>query len=112
MATFVQSFPHPLRVHPDPTGWYSPINREAFIKSSFLTMKIFLNSAGLLHIVNDATPMIKHSKNRQVEEADVSDPLDNSRIHPEDYELGRKVATNALEFDEEDIHDEHHRTSY
>lgn len=83
------------------------INREAFIKSSLLTTKIFLNSAGFLRIVNDTTPMTKHSKNRQVEDAEASDPLDNTRIHPEDYELARKMATDALELDEEDIHDEH-----
>ena len=83
------------------------INREAFIKSSLLTTKIFLNSAGFLRIVNDTTPVAKHSKNRQVEDVEVSDPLDNTRIHPEDYELARKMATDALELDEEDIHDEH-----
>ena len=38
---------------------------------------------------------------------DVGDPdsdyLDNTRVHPEDYELGRKMAADALELDEEDI---------
>ena len=65
--------------------------------------KIFLNSASFLHIVNDATPVAKHSKNWQV--ADVY-PLVNTRIRPEDYELARKMATDALELHEEDIHDE------
>lgn len=32
-----------------------------------------------------------------------SDYLDNTRVHPEDYELGRKMAADALEMDEEDI---------
>jgi transcription elongation factor SPT6 len=36
------------------------------------------------------------------------DPLDDTHIHPEDYELARKMAaTDALDLDEEDIHDEH-----
>jgi len=52
-----------------------------------LTIKIFSISAGFLRIVNDTTPMTKHSKNRQIEDVDTSDPLDNTRIHPEDYEL-------------------------
>ena len=43
-------------------------------------------------------------------EYDVSDPasdyLDNTRVHPEDYELGRKMAADALELDEEDIEGE------
>lgn len=32
-----------------------------------------------------------------------SDPLDHTRVHPEDYELGRKMAADALELDEEDV---------
>ncbi|KAL9533186.1 Transcription elongation factor [Sphaerulina musiva] len=32
-----------------------------------------------------------------------SDYLDNTRIHPEDYEIARKMAADALELDEEDI---------
>ncbi|KAI9671942.1 MAG: Transcription elongation factor spt6 [Caeruleum heppii] len=32
-----------------------------------------------------------------------SDFLDNTRIHPEDYEIARKMAADALELDEEDI---------
>ncbi|KAK3325180.1 SH2 domain-containing protein [Apodospora peruviana] len=32
-----------------------------------------------------------------------SDPLDNTRVHPEDYELARKVAADALGLDEEDV---------
>ncbi len=48
----------------------------------------------------------KTSKNRH-EEENAQDPLDDTRIHPEDYELARKMATDALELDEEDIHDEH-----
>ena len=33
----------------------------------------------------------------------LSDYLDNTRVHPEDYELGRKMAADALELDEEDV---------
>lgn len=32
-----------------------------------------------------------------------SEYLDNTRVHPEDYELGRKMAADALELDEEDV---------
>ncbi|KZT09507.1 transcription elongation factor SPT6 [Laetiporus sulphureus 93-53] len=81
------------------------INRDQFIKNGLLTTKIFLNAAGFLRIVQD--PESKLSKNRHNEDIDVPDPLDNTRIHPEDYELARKMATDALELDEEDIHDEH-----
>ncbi|KAL6300573.1 SH2 domain-containing protein [Sparassis latifolia] len=81
------------------------INRDQFIKNGFLTTKIFLNAAGFLRIIQDAET--KPPKNRHNEDVDVPDPLDNTRIHPEDYELARKMATDALELDEEDIHEEH-----
>ncbi|KIJ69294.1 hypothetical protein HYDPIDRAFT_172723 [Hydnomerulius pinastri MD-312] len=80
------------------------INRDQFIKSGLLTTKIFLNAAGFLRISHDAE--LKPAKNRHADD-DVQDPLDDTRIHPEDYELARKMATDALELDEEDIHDEH-----
>jgi transcription elongation factor SPT6 len=35
-----------------------------------------------------------------------SDFLDNTRIHPEDYEIARKISADALGIDEEDIQDE------
>ncbi|KAI0670362.1 transcription elongation factor Spt6 [Trametes maxima] len=81
------------------------VNRDQFIKNGLLTTKIFLNAAGFLRIIQDSEP--KPSKNRHGEDIDVPDPLDNTRVHPEDYELARKMATDALELDEEDIHDEH-----
>lgn len=69
-----------------------------------MTTKIFLNAASFLRITQD--PSSRPSKNRHDDEI-VSDPLDDTRIHPEDYELARKMATDALELDEEDVHDEH-----
>ncbi|KAH7889357.1 SH2 domain-containing protein [Phlebopus sp. FC_14] len=80
------------------------VNRDQFIKSGLLTTKIFLNAAGFLRISHDLE--LKPVKNRHADD-DVQDPLDDTRIHPEDYELARKMATDALELDEEDIHDEH-----
>jgi transcription elongation factor SPT6 len=62
-----------------------------------------LNASGFLRIPHDAE--LKPIKGQRDE--DVQDPLDDTRIHPEDYELARKMATDALELDEEDIHDEH-----
>ena len=44
---------------------------------------------------------MKPAKGRLADD-DVQDPLDDTRIHPEDYELARKMATDALELDEED----------
>ena len=52
--------------------------------------KVFNNCASFLYIDFDSS------------EAD-ADYLDNTRVHPEDYDLGRKMAADALELDEEDI---------
>jgi len=52
--------------------------------------KVWNNCASFLHIDFDET------------EPD-ADYLDNTRVHPEDYDLGRKMAADALEWDEEDI---------
>lgn len=52
--------------------------------------KVWSNCASFLYIEFDSS------------EPD-SDYLDNTRVHPEDYDLGRKMAADALELDEEDI---------
>lgn len=81
-------------------------NRDQFVKASLLTTKIFLNAAGFLRIPQESS-FSKPSKSRNTEDSDLQDPLDSTRIHPEDYDLARKMATDALELDEEDIHGEH-----
>ncbi|KAI9376480.1 death-like domain of SPT6-domain-containing protein [Aspergillus egyptiacus] len=53
-------------------------------------VKVWNNSASFLYI--------------DYENADAdADPLDNTRVHPEDYDIARKMAADALELDEEDI---------
>ncbi|KAJ7581475.1 transcription elongation factor SPT6 [Mycena floridula] len=86
----------------------SLVNRQQFIKSGILTTKIFLNAAGFLRIPQEEPEMAKHAKSQRRGDDDLSpDPLDDTRIHPEDYDLARKMATDALELDEEDTHDYH-----
>lgn len=55
--------------------------------------KVWNNCASFLYIEYDPSE----------QEADY---LDHTRVHPEDYELGRKMAADALELDEEDIEQE------
>lgn len=52
--------------------------------------KIWTNSASFLYMEYDETE-------------GSSDYLDNTRIHPEDYDIARKMAADAQEMDEEDI---------
>ncbi|KAL7272149.1 Transcription elongation factor spt6 [Rhizina undulata] len=52
--------------------------------------RIFVNCASFFIIPHDSS-----ERN--------SDYLDNTRVHPEDYDLGRKMAADALDIDEEDV---------
>ncbi|KAJ7905577.1 transcription elongation factor SPT6 [Mycena olivaceomarginata] len=79
-------------------------NREQFIKAGLLTKTLFINAAGFLRISQQED--LKPGKLRPDDEH-ASDPLDDTRIHPEDYELARKMAMDALEYDEEDVQDKH-----
>ncbi|KAF8212158.1 transcription elongation factor SPT6 [Mycena galopus ATCC 62051] len=79
-------------------------NREQFIKAGLLTKTLFINAAGFLRISQQED--LKPGKLRPDDEH-APDPLDDTRIHPEDYELARKMAMDALEFDEEDVQDKH-----
>ncbi|KAI0340086.1 transcription elongation factor Spt6 [Trametopsis cervina] len=81
-------------------------NRDQFIRNGLLTTNIFLNASGFLRISQDSN-LSKPTKNRQNEDPDSPDPLDSTRIHPEDYELARKMAADSQDLDEEDHLDEH-----
>ncbi|KAJ6460341.1 helix-hairpin-helix motif-domain-containing protein [Mycena vitilis] len=75
-------------------------NREQFIKAGLLTKTLFINAAGFLRISPQED--LKPAKLR-ADDDHAPDPLDDTRIHPEDYESARKMAMDALEYDEEDI---------
>lgn len=67
-------------------------SREALLISehqSALTIKVWNNAASTLYIPYDA--------------GEEGEFLDSTRIHPEDYDIARKMAADALELDEEDI---------
>lgn len=59
-------------------------------KLQVLGPRVWNNAASFLYVDYDGTNPL-------------SDPLDNTRIHPEDYDLARKVAADALALDEEDV---------
>ncbi|KAH6908687.1 SH2 domain-containing protein [Coprinopsis sp. MPI-PUGE-AT-0042] len=82
----------------------SLVNREQLITEAVvLATKIVLNSVGFLRITRYHHDTQKHG----MEDVNGPDSLGDTRIQFADYELARKMATDALELDEEDIHDEH-----
>lgn len=68
-----------------------------------MTKQIFINAAGFLNITQDEYD----DRGRGYDARRTQDPLDSTRIHPEDYELARKMASGALELDEEDMVNQH-----
>ncbi|KAI8806731.1 SH2 domain-containing protein [Cladochytrium replicatum] len=67
-------------------------NRGYLIKECGMGIKIFMNCASFIRIRE------QHFKRGRHEEG--LDILDDTRIHPEDYDLARKMAADALEVDD------------
>jgi transcription elongation factor SPT6 len=68
--------------------------RNELITENLVTKNIFYNCAGFLRIKQDDL-----RANRPID----PDILDDTRIHPEDYDVARKMAADAQELDEEDL---------
>ncbi|KAG2732288.1 hypothetical protein G9P44_004705 [Scheffersomyces stipitis] len=68
-------------------------NRSDLIESELTTANIFINCSSFLNI-----PALETSSRDTSVEL-----LDATRIHPEDYDLARKMAADALDLDEEDM---------
>lgn len=69
-------------------------NRSDLIENELSTANIFINCASFLNIPFEEGTI---PKDLTVE------LLDATRIHPEDYDLARKMAADALDLDEEDV---------
>jgi transcription elongation factor SPT6 len=80
------------------------MNRQQFVKNQLLTSKVFLNASAFLRIPQDPK---SSSSQARADDDNAQDPLDDTRIHIEDYELARKMAIDALELDEEDTRGAH-----
>ncbi|KAM0753127.1 transcription elongation factor Spt6 [Meredithblackwellia eburnea MCA 4105] len=74
-------------------------SRSTLITAQVMTKNIFMNAAAYLRIPQDDL----NADLRRNTDDDKADILDDTRIHPEDYEVARKMAADAMEYDEEDI---------
>lgn len=68
------------------------VNRSELITKEITSKQIFMNCASFIRISTASTTI-----------DDDHEVLDSTRIHPENYELARKMAADALELDEEDL---------
>ncbi|CED84385.1 Transcription elongation factor SPT6 [Phaffia rhodozyma] len=78
-------------------------NRLELFNKHLLTPVMFDNAAGFLEIPHEMDELELSPENPTTQ----PDPLDSTRIHPDDYEFARKMAENALELDDEDVADDH-----
>jgi transcription elongation factor SPT6 len=69
-------------------------SRNMLVEKGICARQIFMNCASFLRI------KAVHFQKRQGEES-LLDVLDDTRIHPEDYDLARKMAADSIEADEE-----------
>ncbi|KAK9235923.1 SH2 domain-containing protein [Lipomyces kononenkoae] len=80
-------------------------DRYELVTKQIAGKNIFMNCASFLRIPweeqDSATAAYRNSEMTEI--------LDSTRIHPEDYELARKMAADALELDEEDLIDLHNQ---
>lgn len=69
-------------------------NRSDLIENELSTANIFINCSSFLNIPYDEGSSLRNTS---------IELLDATRIHPEDYDLARKMAADALDLDEEDM---------
>lgn len=76
------------------------VKRAELLSQKWLGKRVFLNAAAFIKmhekILREAAG---NKKSRALKEA--MDPLDSTRIHPDDYDMARKIAADALEVEQE-----------
>jgi transcription elongation factor SPT6 len=65
-----------------------------------MTKNVWVNASAFLRIRQDD---LAADLGRDTEADEDPDVLDDTRIHPEDYDVARKMAADAMEYDEEDL---------
>ncbi|GAA6018754.1 hypothetical protein JCM10207_005567 [Rhodosporidiobolus poonsookiae] len=74
--------------------------RSGLVMHQIMTKNIWVNASAFLRIRQDD---LAADLGRDTENEEDPDPLDDTRIHPEDYDVARKMAADAMEYDEEDL---------
>lgn len=80
------------------------LNRMQLSEFGTFGPTIFENVAGFLCIDNDVNEFRLEKEENPSEQPE---PLDMTRIHPEDYEFAQKMCQDALDLDAEDVADQH-----
>lgn len=85
-------------------------NRLSLVTKCSLGRRVFINCAGFIKFDVDRIAKeidedehAQDSQSNNDDEANYTEILDSTRIHPETYEWARKMAVDALDFDEENV---------
>lgn len=84
-------------------------SRTELLEKRFITRNVFVNCASAFRIKFSKRKFLEHYEHRDEAGVTQLDVLDETRIHPEDYELANKMAADAQDLDEEDI--EHYKAT-
>ncbi|CAG5108685.1 Similar to Spt6: Transcription elongation factor SPT6 (Drosophila melanogaster) [Cotesia congregata] len=71
-------------------------NRTQLVTVCHMGPKVFINCSGFIKV--DTTALEERTTDAYIE------PLDSTRIHPETYEWARKMAVDAMEYEDENSH--------
>ncbi|GAA5857832.1 hypothetical protein JCM8547_005996 [Rhodosporidiobolus lusitaniae] len=74
--------------------------RSGLVLHQIMTKNVWVNASAFLRIRQDD---LNADLLRDTDNDEDPDVLDDTRIHPEDYDVARKMAADAMEYDEEDL---------
>ncbi|KAI8081499.1 SH2 domain-containing protein [Halteromyces radiatus] len=84
---------------------FGPRKAQSILKRIEAIGELDARSSLVLHKLTATNTFINCASYLRIRDIDGADILDDTRIHPQDYELARKMAGDALEIDEDEMDD-------
>lgn len=84
---------------------FGPRKSASILKKIEATGELESRTALVLRRLTPANTFMNCASYLRIRDIDGADILDDTRIHPQDYELARKMAADALEIDEDEMDD-------
>ncbi|RCH98761.1 Transcription elongation factor spt6 [Rhizopus azygosporus] len=84
---------------------FGPRKAQSILKKIEATGELESRTALVLRKLTPANTFMNCASYLRIRDVDGADILDDTRIHPQDYELARKMAADALEIDEDEMDD-------
>ncbi|KAG1465468.1 hypothetical protein G6F46_001768 [Rhizopus delemar] len=84
---------------------FGPRKAQSILKKIEASGELESRTALVLRKLTPANTFMNCASYLRIRDVDGADILDDTRIHPQDYELARKMAADALEIDEDEMDD-------